>query len=158
MIAVDDLSPGMIVAVSQYCGDGILDPYSGTRVTPEGSFSGKPWRVELVSLPFAILRDSWHGTVTLDTRMWGLTRISVDYWETYRRLAVRGGPSETRARPCMAHDMDDLATPLPRTEADSRVCPQCREWFLVERLKEHGGPQTSAVWKRRCNGCGYEET
>ena len=119
---VDDLNVGDTVAVVGHkaahkrCGD----------------FSGHPWVVMAISLPFIALHDG-NEVQSLDVRAWDVKKISKDYAH-----AMSGSLETVSIPPAIAED----------------VCPNCGDRYC-ERLVEVG-KRKRRQWNWYCRTCHHD--
>lgn len=139
MTAIDDLKPGMFVAVTQYRGETEHhDSWMGFSCNRTPTFDGKPWKVVAISLPFACLTDG-RTKISIDLRLWGVQRITRQYAQAFE-------PGERHV------DKPAFGKKRKRKEKpDKRSCPRCGA-RMVERLKVPG----KSVWAAVCRQCGFD--
>lgn len=119
----DDVQVGQLVAVVKHrCSQG---------GDCDAQFTGAPFRVVQVSLPFAVLEDCSDGSrCPIDLRQWELGRVSREYV-----AALLGTAARPRRRRTEESESDDV----------HKRCVRCGE-RMVQRLVRR-------CWKWHCEQC-----
>ena len=142
MTAIDDLKPGMWIAVTGKREEDAPDyqdfPFFGGQ-RKSHVFDGFPLRILAISLPF-IAVDRGGSVQSIDVRKFTVTRMN----RSYVNVAAEFEPSIKLKR-----------KRRKKEKPDPRACPRCVA-NIIQRRVISPDPAKQA-WFNVCSGCGFDQ-